>query len=91
MFNTTSRNGFQITFANGYTVSVQWHHFAYCKNRRVHRNTDIEHASARACPNAEVAAWDANGKWLRLADHDDVLGHQTPEQVTAILDMVSKL
>ena len=81
-FKTTDANGFHITFANGCTVSVQWNPGNYVDDR------NGEHGEHRKSRNAEVAAWDANGKWIRLGD-DDVVGWQTPEQVLAIMAKVS--
>ena len=89
MFSNTSKNGFHITFANGYTVSVQWNAMNYCDNRSYARyEPDPDY---KPCANAEVACWGSDGVWLRLGEDDDVIGFQTPEQVTAILDRISKL
>ena len=33
----------------------------------------------------EVAAFDANGEFIRLTPHDDVIGHQTLEEVSQIM------
>ena len=45
--------GFQMTFENGNTISVQFGFGNYCENR---------HESKMKCPNAEVAIWDISGK-----------------------------
>ena len=33
----------------------------------------------------EVAAFDANGEFIRLTPHDDVIGHQTIKEVSQIM------
>jgi hypothetical protein len=74
--------GFHITFANGNTVSVQWHKAAYCENRGF---------ESLKSSTAEVAAWNAKGEWFKLGENDDVIGYQTPEQVLEILNRFSKV
>jgi hypothetical protein len=84
MFNITNSKGFQITFANGYTVSVQFGYGNYCENR--YGKNGAESA------NAEVAAFKSHGgEWVRLGEHDNVIGHQTPDQVLGIMAMIATL
>ena len=84
MFNITQGKGFQIAFANGYTVSVQFGYGNYCENRYGEDGADSA--------TAEVAAWKTRGGgWVRLGDHDDVIGWQTPDQVLAIMAMIATL
>ena len=84
MFNITNGKGFQITFANGYTVSVQFGHGNYCDNRYG--------KDGAGSANAEVAAFKTyGGEWVKLSDHDDVIGYQTPDQVLAIMAMIATL
>lgn len=85
MFRTTDANGFHITFANGITLSVQWNPGNYCSDRSGERGVHRESLTA------EVAAWDAEDKWLKLGDNDDVLGWQTADDVAKIIQMVSAL
>ena len=70
--------GFQITFNNGYTVSVQFGRSAY---------------SDQGETTAEVAAWgpEPGQPWVRLGEHDDVKGHCSPEDVLGIMNMVANL
>ena len=84
MFRTTNNKGFQITFANGYTVSVQFGYGNHCDNRYS--------KDAAASANAEVAAFNSHGgDWVKLGEHDDVIGWQTPDQVLAIMAMIATL
>lgn len=68
--------GFQITFSNGYTVSVQFGRGAY---------------SDQGETTAEVAAWGPDSKWLKLNEYDDVKGHCSPEDVLEIMYVVANL
>jgi hypothetical protein len=84
-FSSTSK-GFQVTFSNGYTLSVAFGEHSY---------------SDQGESTAEVAAWHSGedywlafegGAWVILPDGDSaVLGHQTPEQVAHHIEIISKL
>ena len=52
--------GFQMTFDNGNTVSVQWGNGNYCNNRDL---TPGSPAPRDACQTAEIAAWDSDDNW----------------------------
>jgi len=75
MFNITTNKGFQITFANGNTVSVQFGGGNYCENRH-----KFNEGQAQSCENAEVLAWDKDGN-----DLCEVQGWQSPEEVAAFI------
>jgi len=87
MFKITERKGFHITFANGYTVSVQFGYGNYCDNR----NKGAYGGDVDPSTTAEVAAWDENNNWYKLGDFDDAVGHQTPAEVLAIMNRVAAL
>lgn len=53
--------GFQLTFANGLTISVQFGRGNYCNNRQCQPNPS-------KCSNAEVAIWDANDDGYTFPD-----------------------
>ena len=86
-FKTTSRNGFHITFENGWTVSVQFGRGNYCANRYHDGVTDPDPIPPSA--NAEVAAWDAKGDWYRFEDGDTVRGYMTPAAVLAFMNEIA--
>lgn len=85
MFTTTSANGFHIKFANGITVSVQWNPGNYVSDRG-----GFSQERRESC-DAEVAAWHEDGTWIRLGDGDDVIGWQSPEQVSAIISEMAAI
>lgn len=66
----STENGFHITFANGWTVSVAF------DPKRNYCNRDGS--------NAEVAAFydskDGTTYWKKLGRHDAVLGYQSPDE-----------
>ena len=67
-------NGFHMVFENGYTISVQFGKANY---------------SDKGKTTAEVAAWDSNGEWIQLGEHDDVKGWCSPEEVVEIMNKVA--
>lgn len=71
------REGFKMTFANGYTVSVAFGSGNYGDGQAT----------------AEVGVWDAEGTWYKLNDdgYDVIAGWQTPEEVLAIMNRVAQL
>ena len=64
-------SGFQLTFTNGNTISVQFGMGNYCNNR---------HESSKSCENAEIAIWNKDGKWFDF-ESDQVLGYVSADNV----------
>jgi hypothetical protein len=83
MFTITAGKGFQLTFANGYGLSVQWGSFNYCDNRW--ESYDDVVLGEAGSPNAEIAVILPNGD----IDHDSIQGWLTPDQVLAKMVEVS--
>ena len=83
--------GFQITFDNGYTVSVQFGPGHYCENY----DRDFMEPSAAnywKSGNAEVAVLDDNWDFVTrnvIDDGDDVLPSVTPNELAKIIATVS--
>tara|TARA_R100000781_G_scaffold95553_1_gene59682 strand:- start:220 stop:501 length:282 start_codon:yes stop_codon:yes gene_type:complete len=80
MFSVKDGRGFQITFENGYTVSVQFGAIHKCDNE-VYGIKALKHLDklAKDCVNADVALWfgDEKIKWR---------GHyQNPKEVLETL------
>jgi hypothetical protein len=97
MFTITNGKGFQIKFANGWTVSVQFGTGNYCENRdfttgtgqRFPGTTDGYErreytAGAMGCQTAEIAAWDSNDVWYAF-EHDTVKGWCSADDVAAFI------
>lgn len=90
MLSITRNSGFQMTFSNGWTVSVQWGPGNYCENRDHSTMEDLaahfrgDSKAFTQCVNAEVAAWDKDGNWHKF-EHDEVMGWLTADQVAAFI------
>lgn len=90
MFKSTQNRGFQITFANGYTISVQWGVGNYGDHRMGKVGEEMKHHIWQS-ETAEVAVWNKDGEWIRpVGGDDDVKAYQTPEEVAEAIERVSK-
>lgn len=95
-FVSTMRKGFQMTFENGLTASVQWGAGNYCDN---HFPSDIDFSCSKDAQSdtAEVAVIH-NGNLINIerflpeeCSFDDVVaGWLTPEQVLCFLNKVKE-
>lgn len=81
-------NGFQMTFANGYTVSVQWNYGCYCDNRHEGFHGD----TGRVASTAEVAFWHGSDGLIEIPGEDDtVAGWKTADEVAAFITNVAAM
>jgi len=71
----SNRNGFHMTFSNGWTVSVQSGEGHYCTSG----------------VSAEVAVWDQDGDWLQWSNGDTVCGHLSADRVAELLDRIASI
>lgn len=98
-FKITDGKGFQITFDNGVTVSVQFGIGNYCENRDtkikdysfIEKNRMLGEIGSE---NAEVAIWDKEGNWISrecpyMDKDDNVAGWISPEELLKILEWAS--
>lgn len=94
MFKITAGKGFHVTFANGWTVSVQWGPGNYAEHHMARGGDDYTDRERRCgkqgSATAEVACWPRDGHLVNLGD-DTVRGWQTPEQVLALMVEVAGL
>jgi len=96
MFRETMGKGFQMTFANGNTISVQWGYGNYCQNN----SKQIKMENVNLCghelksENAEIAIWDQKETWITknfIPDlSDDVKGYLSTDEVLKIMIEVAK-
>lgn len=93
MFKITAGRGFQMTFDNGWTVSVQFGTGNYCENRSLEPAGDYlradRDAGARGCKTAEIAAWNKNETWYDFGN-DQVKGYCTPDEVAAFIAKIAR-
>lgn len=92
MFSASGNKGFQITFANGNKISVQWGPMNYCEPTHPQgRNAAFDEPMKNdfwEAETVEVAAFDKDGNWHNFG-HDQVIGWQTPEQVLEFMNFVA--
>lgn len=90
MFTITGSKGFHLTFANGYTLSVQFGPGNYCE----HRNHPT-YSAPRGCDwsleGAEIAILAPSGAFLPLDNGDKVAGWLTPDAVIGIAARVAAI
>ena len=75
-----SSTGFHMTFANGWTISVQWGEHSYAQ-RADRPPPDVSNT-------AECAVWNSDREWYRLTDNDDVQGWMSPGEVSELMERV---
>lgn len=88
MLKSTENKGYQLTFTNGYTISVQFGRGNYCMNRRTEQNPfmrDIWESS-----DAEIAVFDPKGNCIALEGTNYALGYLNADEVAQWIDKVSK-
>ena len=90
-FRITGKKGFHVTFANGWTVSVQFGPGNYCANRDMSIRNDDEAAGKKGSPTAEVAAWPPDGELIGFSDGDTVQGYQSPADVLDLLNRIAAM
>ena len=78
---------FQITFENGYTVSIGIGSSHYCQNRINEANDEPVNDY---CMDCEIAIKKPNGKFLRYRG-DDVQGYVFPDRVAEIIAYAKSL
>tara|TARA_R110000772_G_scaffold99174_1_gene198820 strand:- start:89607 stop:89888 length:282 start_codon:yes stop_codon:yes gene_type:complete len=89
MFTACENKGFQMTFPNGWTVSVQWGPFNYCENKSYECAwNEPSKRDTWKCPNAEIAAWDKNKVWYEF-ENDTVKGSVTPAEVLEFMNEIA--
>ena len=83
-FRITQGKEFQITFENGWTVSVHFGFGNYCENRDI-LITEERVKAEEGCPNAEVWAWNEKKKYPK-----DPEGWKTPKEVLNFMNEVAR-
>lgn len=92
MFRITDGRGFQMTFDNGWTVSVQFGYGNYCENKYSPSASAMcskGYSGLVESPNAEIAAWDKNDVWYDFGD-DKVKGYVDANEVADFIEMIRR-
>jgi len=90
-FKTNSNKGFQMTFENGLTISVQWGTMNYC-SRKSNDIADFENElkiKSVESSDAEIAIWDVDrDTWFDFGS-DQVKGWCSTDEVGKWIHLVS--
>lgn len=78
MFKSCENKGFQLTFENGWTISVQWSPGSYC--HAIQGDDTPDTTKVWTSPDAEIAIWDSTGEWYNFGS-DEVKGYCTADEV----------
>jgi hypothetical protein len=89
-FISTCNKGFQMTFENGWTISVQFGYGNYCTNRNHPDKTELHNQEMVSCPDAEIAIWDSFGEHYNFG-HDTIKGYCSTDEVAEWIAKVSHL
>jgi hypothetical protein len=92
-FLSCQNKGFQLTFENGWTVSVQWGPGNYCDRQSYGATFDAPLKGETGLwdsNSAEVAAWNSEGEWLPF-EYDTVKGWLSTDEVAAFVARVVAL
>jgi hypothetical protein len=80
-FASTINKGFQMTFENGWSISVQFGYGNYCDNGHhpdgIHFSTNVDVVTST---DAEIGIWDKNGDWYNFGA-DGVKGYCSTDEV----------
>lgn len=93
-FRITEGKGFQITFKNGYTVSVQFGPGNYSDNYAEHQFGGFSSENQARCgrqgsTSAECAVWGPDGEMIPHFDGQTVSNRSTPSDVLELLNWAS--
>lgn len=82
MFKAHQNKGIQITFKNGWTISIQFSDKHYCNNKKTSQLiTESE--------SAEIAIWDKNEEYYKFSDGGLCQGWCSPDEVAEWITKVS--
>lgn len=91
MFKSTSNKGFQMTFENGWTISVQFGYGNYCDNRCHPGGWHFEKKQeVTQSPNAEIAIWNDKSPDFYNFGSDTVKGYCSANEVAEWIDKVKQ-
>ena len=90
-FTITGGKGFRLTFANGWTISVQFGVFNYCEH---HDSGYVYGDEAKAdmwrSRDAEIAVIKPDGRWYSVdPSGNEVIGWQDTDSLAHIIALIS--
>lgn len=93
-FNITQGKGFNMTFENGFTISVQWGYGNYCSNKSFNQDYEAERKhSCFGAYTAEIVVWhkDRGRDFLQIEGNcwGHAIGHLTADEVASWITKVA--
>jgi hypothetical protein len=88
-FKSTSNKGFQLTFNNGLTISVQWGIGNYCERKNCFNAPEAMSVKWVESTTAEIAIWDGSDGWFDFGN-DVVKGYVEADEVAEWIIKTSK-
>lgn len=79
-FSITQNKGYQMTFENGWTISVQFGKFNYCSRKSFSDPLSDMGSEVVTSPDCEIAIWDKNNVWYDFGN-DQVKGYCSTDEV----------
>jgi len=89
MFSSTLNKGFQMTFQNGWTISVQFGYSSYCQNYHHPEGVGFSREGIVKSQDAEIAIWDKEGQYYNFGN-DTVKGWCSSNEAAEWIEKVSK-
>lgn len=90
MFKITKGRGFNVTFRNGYSVSVQFGPGNYADNYNMDYDNPYA-AGEKGSSTAECAVWGPVGGMIEYGEWGDTVGgHMTPVEVLELLNWAER-
>jgi hypothetical protein len=86
---STGNKGFQLTFENGLTISVQWGVGNYCENRQYSDYSAPMKKEIWDCSTAEIAIWDKSDVWHNFGS-DTVKGYVSSDEIAKWVSKVQR-
>lgn len=91
MFAITRGSGFQMTFENGVTISVQFGPPNYCARRSTDDFNAPQKTTMWTSKDAEVAILLPDGTFYQIQEHDKVEGWQSTEDVAKWIELARNM
>lgn len=90
MFKSTLNRGFQLTFKNRLTISVQFGSGNYCSNKNLSGKVDEMRTRINTSLSAEIAIWDENDNNYKFKNGELSMGWLSTDEVAEWIEKVKK-
>ena len=93
MFKVFPNKGFQMTFKNGWTVSVMFGSGNYCEMKYdIYWTSEngVKAKRSHESKDAEIAAWDFDGNWFDFGC-DTVDGYISADEVGEFINKIKEM